>query len=54
MMSAFFLISSYNQCQNACRLFQVLAKFSFTTSELELDRYHQEVNDKLLDKLLTN
>ena len=27
---------AYNLCQNICRLFHVLAKFAFTTSELKL------------------
>ena len=35
---------SYNQGQNICRLFNVLVQFPFTTSELKLDYYHQEVN----------
>ena len=34
----------YNLGQNICRLFQVLALFGFTTSETELDYFHQKVN----------
>ena len=33
-----------NLGQNICRLFHVLAQFLFTTSETELDYYHQRVN----------
>ena len=29
-------MTAYNLCQNTCRLFHVLAKFAFTTSELKL------------------
>ena len=29
---------------NFCRLFRILAQLPFTTSELELDYYHQKVN----------
>ena len=34
---------SYSTEQNFCRLFHVLAQFPFTTSETELDYYHQKV-----------
>ena len=30
--------------QNNCRLFHVLAQFHFTTSELKLDYYYQNLN----------
>ena len=34
----------YNLGQNICLLFHFLAQFLFTTSETELDYYHQKVN----------
>ena len=34
----------YNLGQNIRRLFHFLAKFVFTTSETELDYYHQKVS----------
>ena len=34
---------SDNNGQNICRLFHVLEKLLFTTSESELDYYHQKV-----------
>ena len=36
--------STCNVRQNICRLFHFLAQFSFSTSETELDYYHQKVN----------
>ena len=34
--------------QIICRLFQVLTQFMFTTSETEVDYYHQKVNAEVL------
>ena len=34
----------YNLGQNICRLFHFLAQFFFTTSEMELNYYHQKVS----------
>ena len=34
---------SGNCGKNSCGFFQILAQFSFTTSERELDYYHQKV-----------
>ena len=42
-----FLISCslyYNHGKNICRLLQILAQFSFTTSERKLDCYNKKVN----------
>ena len=39
-----FWNTSYNLEQNTCRLFHFLVQFVFTTSETELDYYHQKVN----------
>ena len=33
----------YNHGQNICRLFDALAEFLLTTTESELDYYHQEM-----------
>ena len=33
--------------QNNCRLFHVLAQFHFTTSELKLDYYYQNLNARV-------
>ena len=38
------LNEDYNLGQNICKLFPVLAQFLFTTSETELDQYHQKLN----------
>ena len=35
---------TYNLEQDICRLFHLLAEFALSTSETELDYYHQEVN----------
>ena len=40
----FFKISKDSPEQNICRLFDFLAQFHFTSSEMELDCYHQKVN----------
>ena len=37
----------YNLGQDICRLFQVLAKFPFSTSETEMD-YHQKVEARVV------
>ena len=34
----------HNLGQNICSFFHVLAQFLFTTSETEIDYYHQKVN----------
>ena len=34
----------YNLRKNICTLFHILPQFTFTTSEMELDSYHQNVN----------
>ena len=48
-----FLINlrAYNLGQNICRLFHFSAQFVFTTSETELDHYHQAVNVELPHEL---
>ena len=45
--------SKYKSGQNICRLFHFLAKFVFTTSETELDYYHQKVNGWVAERLKT-
>ena len=41
----------FNLGQNICRLFNVLAKFLFTTSGMELDYYHQKVNVRIISQV---
>ena len=36
--------AKYFREQNICRLLHILAQFLFTTSEMELNYYHQKVN----------
>ena len=43
----------YNLAQNICRLFHFLAQFFFTTSETELDYYHQKVSARVAERLKT-
>ena len=38
------LNEDYSLGQNICKLFPVLAQFPFTTSETELNQYHQKLN----------
>ena len=40
---------TYNLGQNICGLFYVLAQFLFTTSETELNYYHQKVNARVAE-----
>ena len=40
-----------NLGQNIWRLFHILAKFVFTTSETELDYYHQKVNVRVVSQV---
>ena len=42
---------SYNLGQNIRRLFHFLAKFIFTTSETELDYYHQKVSAQVASRV---
>ena len=42
-----------NLGQNIRRLFHFLAQFIITTSETELDYYHQEVNARVAERLKT-
>ena len=42
---------NYNLGQNIWRLFDVLAQFLFTTSETELDYYHQKVSSRVAERL---
>ena len=41
----------YNLGQNICRLFYFLAQFFFTTSETELDYYHQKVSARIVSRV---
>ena len=41
----------YNVRQNICRLFRVLSQFFFTTSETELDYYHQRVSVRVASRV---
>ena len=41
----------YNLGQNICRLFHFLAQFFFTTSETELDYYHQKVSARVTSRV---
>ena len=41
-------VQEFNHGQNICKLFLVLAQFSFATSETELDYYHQNVIVRVL------
>ena len=41
---------AYSQ-QNVCRLFQILAQFTFTKNEAELDYYHQKVNARVVSQI---
>ena len=42
-----FLSQSYNLGQIVCRIFQVLSEFLVTTSEMEVDYYHQKKNVRI-------
>ena len=41
----------YNLGQNICRLFQFLEQFFFTTSEMDLDYYHQKVSVQVASRV---
>ena len=41
----------YNHRKYTCRHFQILAQFSFTTGERELDYYHQKVNIRVAPRV---
>ena len=41
-----------NLGQNIERFFQVLANFSFTTSEIEVDYYHPKANTRVVSRVL--
>ena len=45
------VITDYNLGQNICRLFHFLAQFVFTTSETEVDYYHQKVNLRVASRV---
>ena len=45
------VIIDYNLGQNICRLFHFLAQFVFTTSETEVDYYHQKVNLRVASRV---
>ena len=47
------LLMMHNLGQNICRLFHVFAQFLFSTSEAELDYYHQKVNVRVAERLKT-
>ena len=40
-----------NLGQKICRLFHFLAQLVFTTSEMELDYYHQKVNVRVASRI---
>ena len=42
---------TYNFGQSICRLFHVLVQFFFTTSETELDYYHQKVTERIASQV---
>ena len=44
MIKSYVSDNRYNLGQNICRLFHFLGHFPFTTSETQLDYYHQKVN----------
>ena len=44
---------TFNLGQNICRLFHLLAQYFFTTSETELDFYHQKVSARVAERLKT-
>ena len=48
----FFKMDCFFLGQNICRL-HFFAQFSFTTSETELDYYHQKVNVRIFEQLKT-
>ena len=56
MLLQFMLTTSennlYNLGQNICRLLHFLAQFAFTTSETELDWYHQKVNTRVASQVV--
>ena len=45
------IIYNYNLGQNIRRLFHFSAKFVFTTSETELDYYHQKVSARVASRV---
>ena len=45
------LEDSINHGKNICRLFLILKQFPFTTSERELDYYHQMVNKRVASRV---
>ena len=44
-------LEAYNIGQNTQRLFHFLAEFLFTTSETEVDYYHQKVNVRVASRV---
>ena len=50
-LQEFFDGGSNNLGQNICRLFNFLAQFVFTTSETEVDYYHQKVNVRFASRV---
>ena len=53
MRSLLYLLAIffYNLEQNIYRLFHVLAQFLFTTSETEIDYYHQKVDVRVISRV---
>ena len=54
MLKTYFLGAkkeTFNLGQNICRLFHLLAQFFFTTSETELDFYHQKVSARIASRV---
>ena len=51
-MADLFESSYYNLGQNLCRLFHFVAQLVFTTSETELDYYHQKVNIRVSSRVV--
>ena len=52
MKELIFSNLAYNLGQKFCSLFHVLAQFLFTTSETELDNYHQKLNVKFASRVV--
>ena len=44
-------LTIYNLGQNICRLFHFLARFLFTTSDTELDYYHNKTSARVASRV---
>ena len=44
-------LTIYNLGQNICRLFHFLARFLFTTSDTELDYYHNKTSVRVASRV---